>query len=188
MSNLPPSLYLVACACPPVLHIHNMITASRERGWDVSLVLTPSAALWLEADVDRLAALTTHPVRSTYKLPHDPDVLPPADAMVVAPATFNTLNKWAAGISDTLALGLVTEAIGKRMPLVALPFLNTWQADHPAFEHNVRFLGAAGVRVLLGAGGYTPHGPNEKAAARFPWHLALEALPDPTSIRGQRSP
>jgi Flavoprotein len=35
------------------------------------------------------------------------------DAIIVAPATFNTINKWAVGISDTLALGLLTEAIGR---------------------------------------------------------------------------
>jgi hypothetical protein len=64
------------------------------------------------------------PIRSEYKQPDAADVLPPPDAIVVAPATFNTINKWAAGISDTLALGLLTEAIGKRLPVVALPFIN----------------------------------------------------------------
>jgi flavoprotein len=47
---------------------------------------------------------------------------------VVAPAAFNTINKWAAGISDTLAHGLLTEAIGKGLPVVALPFINTAEA------------------------------------------------------------
>ena len=63
-------------------------------------------------DALRLAELTGHPVRSQYKQPDEPDVLPPADAFVVAPATFNTINKWALGISDTLALGLLNEATG----------------------------------------------------------------------------
>lgn len=36
--------------------------------------------------------------------------VPPPDAFVVAPCTFNTLNKWAAGVSDTLVLGLLNEA------------------------------------------------------------------------------
>jgi flavoprotein len=31
-------------------------------------------------------------------MPDEPDELPAADAVVVAPATFNTVNKWAAGI------------------------------------------------------------------------------------------
>jgi hypothetical protein len=38
--------------------------------------------------------------------PADPDILPDPDAMIVAPATANTINKWAAGISDTLPLAL----------------------------------------------------------------------------------
>jgi phosphopantothenoylcysteine decarboxylase len=31
-------------------------------------------------------------------MPDEPDELPVVDAVVVAPATFNTVNKWAAGI------------------------------------------------------------------------------------------
>jgi transcriptional regulator with XRE-family HTH domain len=38
-------------------------------------------------------------------MPDEPDELPAADAVVVAPATFNTVNKWAAGITDTFAAG-----------------------------------------------------------------------------------
>ncbi|MGH3933820.1 MAG: flavoprotein [Pseudonocardiaceae bacterium] len=45
-----------------------------------------------------------HTVRHQYKEPDAPNVLPPADAMVVAPITCNSLAKWAAGISDTLPL------------------------------------------------------------------------------------
>lgn len=41
-----------------------------------------------------LAELTSHPVRSDYKMPDEADVLPPANAVVLAPATFNTINKW----------------------------------------------------------------------------------------------
>jgi hypothetical protein len=35
--------------------------------------------------------MTGHPVRTSYKLPDEPDVLPPPDAILVAPATFNTV-------------------------------------------------------------------------------------------------
>jgi hypothetical protein len=44
-------------------------------------------------DASRLEELTRHAVRSEYKRPEEPDVLPPPDALVVAPATFNTINK-----------------------------------------------------------------------------------------------
>jgi hypothetical protein len=95
-------------------------------------------------------ALTGHPVRSDYKAADDPAALPPPDALVVAPATTNTINKWAAGISDTLLLGLLVEGIGKKLPTVAMPFTNWAQAAHPAFEPNIVRLRSWGVTVLYG--------------------------------------
>ncbi len=172
-----PVLYVIGCAAPPVLRIRTLISSAMSRGWDTCLILTPTAERWITEDVPALAEITGHPIRSTYKLPGEPDVLPAADAMLVAPATSNTINKWAAGISDTLALGLITEAIGKRLPLVALPFVNEAQSLHPAFPRSVATLRFAGVKVLLGDGGYTPHGPSGSNGAEFPWSRALEELP-----------
>jgi Flavoprotein len=73
------------------------------------------------------------PVRCDYKRPDEADVLPPPDAFVVAPATFNTINKLAAGISGTLALGFLNEAVGTGLPVIAVPFPNQMLARHPAF-------------------------------------------------------
>jgi phosphopantothenoylcysteine synthetase/decarboxylase len=75
------------------------------------VIATPSARSFLDAA--QLEQLTGTPVRTDYKRPDEPDVFPPPDAIIVAPATFNTVKKWTAGISDTLALGVVCEAIGK---------------------------------------------------------------------------
>lgn len=161
-------LYVIACAAPPVQHIGALITKARTRGFDVCLICTPTAATWLASGIAALAELTGHPVRSTYKLPAEPDVLPPADAMLVAPLTFNTLNKWAAGISDTLALGLLNEAIGKRIPVATVPYLNDALAAHPAAAASIAALRAAGVMLLDGDGRYT--------VDTYPWDLLLDAL------------
>jgi hypothetical protein len=117
-------------------------------------------------------------VRHHYKRPEEPDVLPPPDAIVVAPATFNTLNKWALGIADNLALGLLTEAIGKGLPVAAMPFFNAAQARHPALTGSVERLRACGVRVLLGPDGFEPQAPGSGGdlAATFPWQLALDSV------------
>ncbi len=88
-------------------------------------------------DSNRLAALAGHPVRCDYKRPDEPDVLPPPDAFVVAPATFNTINKLTAGISDTLALGLLNEVVGTGLPIIAVPFPNQTLARHPAFVTSI---------------------------------------------------
>lgn len=170
-------LYLIACAAPPAQRIRTGIERAQAAGWGVCLVLTPSAARWLSADMADLATLTGHPVRTDYKLPGQPDVLPPPDAILVAPATFNTLNKWAQGIADTLALGLVTEGIGLQLPVVALPYLNQAQAAHPALSRSVEFLRASGVTVLLGDGGFVPHVPKHGDLDGYPWDAALAALP-----------
>jgi phosphopantothenoylcysteine synthetase/decarboxylase len=108
------------------------------------VIATPSALRFI--DRPALEAQTGAPVRSEYKEPGSPDVLPPAEAIVVGGASFNTINKWAAGISDTLALGLLTEGVGLGLPLAALPFLNAAQAAHPAFGRSVKELREAGVK------------------------------------------
>jgi len=169
-------LYVIACAAPPARDVHILVELAQAQGWDVCVISTPRALDFL--DIDRLRALTSHPVRSEYKKPAEPDILPPPDAIVVAPATFNTINKWAAGISDTLALGLLTEAIGKRLPLVALPFMNSAQARHPAFDRSVEQLRSCGVRVLLGPDVYRLHEPGtgSRFLHLFPWQLALASI------------
>lgn len=41
--------------------------------------------------------------------------------VVATPATFNTVNKWAAEVSDTLALGILYGAYGLGIPTGVLP-------------------------------------------------------------------
>jgi hypothetical protein len=169
-------LYVVACAAPPAREVEKLIGPAQNAGWRVCLIATPQATKFI--DPNAMEELTGHPVRSEYKHPDQPDVLPASDAIIVAPATCNTINKWAAGISDTLALGLITEGIGKRLPLVALPFTNRAQAAHPAFERSIAELRAWGVIVLYGSEVYELHEPGEggRQLHRYPWHLALEAV------------
>ena len=172
------TLYVISCAAPPARLVTTGIQAAHSAGWDVCLVLTPSAYCWLDAStLSALTDLTGHPVRHQYKLPDEPDVLPSPDALLVAPATLNTLTKWADGHADTLALGLITEAIGLRLPQVALPYVNAAQAAHPAFSRAVTTLRECGVTVLLGEGGHTPHTPKQGNVAAYPWAAAIAALP-----------
>jgi len=173
-------LYLVACAAPPARLVATGARAAQAAGWDVCVILTPSAHRWLDADcIVRLAELTGHPVRHRFKLPDERDALPPPNALLVAPATLNTLTKWADGHADTLAVALITEAIGLNVPIVALPYVNAAQAAHPAFDRAVETLRRCGVSVLLGEGGHTPHPPRRGDVTTYPWQSAVDALPSP---------
>ncbi|CAM5290592.1 flavoprotein [Streptomyces spiroverticillatus] len=175
------TLYLISCAAPPAQRLDVPIRAAQQAGWDVCLILTPDAYRWAKEDfeggIEALEQRTGHPVRHQYKLPSQPDVLPPPDALLVAPLTSNTVNKWAAGTSDTLALGLLTEGIGLGLPIVALPHWNAAQNRHPAVPRSVETLRTAGVTVLLGEEGFTPHEPRQGDLDAYPWQAALDALP-----------
>jgi phosphopantothenoylcysteine decarboxylase len=140
-------LYLIVCAAPPAQQTPAVVSSLQAEGWDVCVIATPQAARWM--DLLALAALTGHIVRMDYKLPGEADPLPKADAMLVMPATFNTINKWAQGISDTLATGLLCEALGRGIPpAIAVPCLKMDLVRHPAFSRNVNLLRQSGVRVL----------------------------------------
>jgi phosphopantothenoylcysteine synthetase/decarboxylase len=169
-------LYVIACAAPPASEVARLVTLARDQDWDVCVLTTPSARRF--ADIGGLEQLTGHPVRSEYKNPGEPDVLPEPDAIIVAPATVNTINKWGAGICDTLALGILVEAIGKKLPLVALPFTNRAHAAHPAFAENVARLRSWGVTVLLEQDARPLHEPGtgDSYLHLFPWPRAMEAV------------
>jgi phosphopantothenoylcysteine synthetase/decarboxylase len=169
-------LYVIACGGRPAGDLPAFVEEAQATGWEVCVVATPSAVKFM--DLDHLAELTGHVVRYDYKQPDQPDVLPPADAIVVAPATFNTVNKWAAGISDTLALGLLNEALGLGLPVVAVPFPNVALARHPAFRRSMAELEALGVRLLFDPEAHPLPTPNLGPARRelFPWRVLREEL------------
>lgn len=137
----------------------------------MGVVATPQGLGFMDAEA--VEAQTGYPIRSAWRAPGDPRPLPPADAIAVAPATFNTINKWAAGISDTLALGILCEAYGFGIPTAVLPYLNAAQAAHPAYRQSLDRLRDMGILI----GTQEPH--RQKAdggAALFRWEEALELL------------
>jgi phosphopantothenoylcysteine synthetase/decarboxylase len=162
-----PVLYVIVCGGPPAGEIPAFVEYAQDQGWTVCVVSTPSGTKFL--DVERLAALSGHPVRSEYKRPEEPDVLPPADAFVVAPATFNTINKWAHGSSDTLALGLLNEAVGLGLPIVAVPWPNAALARHPVFNRSIAELREWGVTIVFDTERLPTPDSAEQGKAAFPW-------------------
>lgn len=169
-----PVLYAIGCGGYPSESMPDLVRHSQREGWDVCVVGTRMGMRFL--NTDELRTLTGHPVRDDYKQPDDPDVLPDADAFVVAPATFNTVNKLAAGISDTLALGLLNEAIGFGKPVILAPWPNGKLVRHPAFPRSVETLAAAGVRFVFDPLNLPTPGSGRPGAASFPWtdvHAAL---------------
>lgn len=137
-------LYLVVCAAPPAGEIHELLELLQRVGWTVQVIATPQALDWLDAEA--LERKAGHPVRYDYR--REREKLPPAHTIAVVPATFNTINKWAAGISDTFALGILNEAIGLGVRVLAVPYSKPSLAAHPMFGESLKRLTSWGVTVL----------------------------------------
>jgi hypothetical protein len=159
-----PVLYVIASGASPARELPELI-AALAADWDTCVITTPEGARFF--DIDKMAAMTGHPVRISFKDPDAPDVLPPAKAFAAVPATFNTINKWAAGISDTLALAMLNEAVGLGLPIVAVPWPNAALARHPAFGRSISTLRDCGITVILDLDNL-PDDENARQV-RFPW-------------------
>ena len=157
-------LYVVVSGAAPARELPALISALTDV-WDTCVITTPEGSRFF--DISRVTELTGNPVRTSFKDPDAPDVLPPASAFAAAPATFNTINKWAAGISDTLALGLLNEAIGLGFPIVTVPWPNVALARHPAFGRSISTLRGCGVRVIFDPGRLPDD--DHPGPAEFPW-------------------
>lgn len=73
---------------------------------------------------------------------------PPRGVVLFAPCSFNSLNKLAHGIADSLALSVVAEAIGRRTPVIVAPSLNQPLLDHPVARSSLATLAGWGVHIV----------------------------------------
>jgi phosphopantothenoylcysteine synthetase/decarboxylase len=160
-------LYVVACAAPPASDVAELVALAQSSGWRVQVIATPLGMRFL--DHDRLSALLGESVRSEWRMPGEPKTMLPASAVIVAPATFNTINKWASGVTDTFAAGLLCELTGAGVPILAVPCLKAELARHIAFSRSLDDLRSMGVGVL-----FDPEAPS--GARMPPWGKILAEL------------
>ncbi|MFF5340281.1 flavoprotein [Streptomyces althioticus] len=167
-----PFLYVVVCAAGVAADVSELITAAQERDWEVGVIATPTAMNGF-FDATAVETRTGRPIRSAWRRPGDPRPFPAPDAVVVAPATFNTVNKWAAGIADTLAVGTLCEASGLGVPIAVLPCVADALAAHPAYRDAVARLRGMGVRF---ADPYAREDEQDGERGKFGWERALDLL------------
>jgi phosphopantothenoylcysteine decarboxylase len=73
---------------------------------------------------------------------------PPRGVVLFAPCSFNSLNKLAHGIADSLALSVVAEAIGRGTPVIVGPSLNAPLLNHPQAQASLKTLPSWGVTIV----------------------------------------
>lgn len=111
----------------------------------VLTVPTPNATRVINGGV--LARLPGNRIVESY---FDAAILPrpPLGLVLVAPCGFNSLNKLAAGIADTLALSVVAEAIGRATPVIVAIACNAALWAHPRAADSAATLRRWGCTVL----------------------------------------
>src|SRR5580704_17776212 len=73
---------------------------------------------------------------------------PPRGVVLFAPCSFNSLNKLAHGIADSLALSVVAEAFRHETPVIVGPSLNQPLLDHPMARASLKTLPSWNVIVV----------------------------------------
>ncbi|HMQ31631.1 MAG TPA: bifunctional phosphopantothenoylcysteine decarboxylase/phosphopantothenate--cysteine ligase CoaBC [Chloroflexaceae bacterium] len=144
-------------------------------GATVDVILTEAAERFVGAAT--FQALTGRPVlTSMWDLPEDGVVGhvslgARADAVVVAPATANTVARIAAGLSDDL---LTTTLLATRAPVLVAPAMNPLMYEHPATQANLAVLRERGYTVL------------EPGEGRMAEHVSGKGrLPEPHALEGE---
>lgn len=138
------SLFLLVCGANPAQQVGDLVDLALAAGWDVYVGATP-AGLGL-IDEDGLGRQTGNTVRHTWS--GRTSGWPPADGVIVAPATINTIDKFAAGIADTWVLSTLVECMGLGVPIVLAANINPALGRHPRFRQNVADLRSWGISVL----------------------------------------
>ena len=165
-----PTVYLIVCGAGPAPFATEFITAARADGWGCHVITTPAGEGFI--DRDAFEAASGHAIVSQHRRPGTPRrERPSADAVVIAPATANTINKLAAGISDTYALDIASECIGLGIPTVIAPFVNSALANRIPYRKAAEALKTEHVHIL----DIAPHEPHQgsRHLTDFPWGAAL---------------
>jgi phosphopantothenoylcysteine decarboxylase / phosphopantothenate---cysteine ligase len=138
-----------------------LVRGLQKHAFDVNVVMTAAAQRFVQPLT--FAALTGHKVLTdlwsepesgsgelTSAIEHI-DAATGTDALVVAPATANTLAKFAHGIADDF---LSTLYLATTAPVIVAPAMNVNMWQHAATQANLEALAARGVTIVAPASGY----------------------------------
>jgi phosphopantothenoylcysteine synthetase/decarboxylase len=142
-------LYLIVTGAGTARRVPGLLPQLAQLGPRLVVIPTPNAArvVSLREMVLALPPESPHRVVESY---FDEAILPspPFGLVVVAPCSFDSLNKLAAGIADNLALSVVAEAIGRGTPVVVAISVNPPLWNHPRARASAAALREWGVDVI----------------------------------------
>ncbi len=150
-----PVVVLGVTGCIGAYKACEVLRELQRRGVDVHVVMTAAAA--------RFVTPMTFEALSRHEVFHDQWALgangeirhislaDDAELLLVAPATANSLGKFARGIADD---ALSTLYLATRAPVLVAPAMNVNMFEHPVVQENLATLRARGVGVVEPGEGY----------------------------------
>ncbi len=166
-------LYLIVTGAGTARRVPGILPQLAQLGPRLVVIPTPNAArvVSVREMVLALPAGSPHRVVESY---FDEAILPspPFGLVVVAPCSFNSLNKLAAGIADNLALSVVAEAIGRGTPVIVAVSVGRGPRETPnEVCHRVRGRWGTSRRSTCRSGttrGHAPPSPPAMSSTRRP--------------------
>jgi phosphopantothenoylcysteine decarboxylase/phosphopantothenate--cysteine ligase len=156
----------------------------QEAGADVRVAMTESAQKFVAPLT--FEALSGHPVVTTMWEPsltgeiRHIALAQSVDLLLVAPATANSLAKFANGICDDFVSTLY---ISTTVPVLVAPAMNVEMWRHPATQENLERLRARGVHVVEPGSGYLACGMVGEGRLAEPEQIVARAV---AIVRGER--
>jgi phosphopantothenoylcysteine decarboxylase/phosphopantothenate--cysteine ligase len=138
------SLFIFASAAGSARQVGALIQGSLDAGWATYVVGTPN----LELIAPTEALLDVHGAHWISGYGQPPLDRFPFGTMLVAPCTFNTFNKLAAGLADNLATAMVADALGAGLPVFIAPSMNPGLWAHPRTRESDRLLRSWGCTII----------------------------------------
>lgn len=153
-SNTNPKLLFILTGSIALYKVMNVLSHFKKLNYQIKVVATESALKFV--GLSTIEGLTSEKVHvDLYANGSNMDhihLVRWADAIVVAPATANYINKLANGIADDLASTLFL-AHDFTKPFAVFPAMNTKMYQHPSTQKSITQLKSWGVDILESASG-----------------------------------
>ena len=120
-------------------------------GADVIPVMTPAATKIIHPDALEFATGHKPIVELTGETEHVVfcgKVKNPADLLLIAPCTANTISKITHGIDDTPVTTFATTALGSGIPILIVPAMHRSMYDHPFIQENIERCKEKGIQFI----------------------------------------
>jgi len=150
-----PVVVLGVTGCIGAYKACEVLRELQKRGVDVHVVMTQAATRFVSPMT--FEALSRHPVfHDQWALGENGEIrhvslADDASLLLVAPATANSIGKFARGTADD---ALSTLYLATRAPVVVAPAMNVNMFEHPALQENLDLLRGRGVGVVEPGDGY----------------------------------